>query len=193
MTSLFFQPRGAPESYQPASTRCQSAQLCFQALLTSVHGIQIWFECCRVGTLNFLEYTDRTQLPNRAGSDLSGAGRWQSCCMLSLLNSRSIIKDRVALDKASDLPSICTVAKTKPVFLIDLLGILIGHWKTGEIWITGIWTSLWLHFFILYRKLSLFRLSSVTSGTVRSLIIQNPPIQRHFYLCIFLHSFFDPM
>lgn len=28
----------------------------------------------------------------------------------------------------------------------------------GEIWINGIWTSLWLHFFVLYRKLSLFRL-----------------------------------
>lgn len=49
--------------------------------------------------------------------------------MLSLLNSRSIIKDRVALDKAPDLPSICIVSKTKPVFLIDRLGILIGSLK----------------------------------------------------------------
>lgn len=37
VTSLFFQPSGALESYQAMSTRCQSAQLCFQALLTSVH------------------------------------------------------------------------------------------------------------------------------------------------------------
>lgn len=60
----------------------------------------------------------------------------------------------------------------------------------GEVWINGIWTSLWLHFFVLYRKLSLFRLFSVTIGTVLSLIIQSPPIQLYSDLSIFLHNFF---
>lgn len=60
----------------------------------------------------------------------------------------------------------------------------------GEVWNNGIWTSLWLHFFVLYKKLSLFRLFSVTSGTVLSLIIQSPPIQLYSYLSIFLHNFF---
>lgn len=48
-------------------------------------------------------------------------------------------------------------------------------------------------FFVLYKKLSLFRLFSVTSGTVLSLIIQSPTIQLYSYLSIFLHNFFYPM